>query len=557
MPGSPPLSSNVGSPHGSGHDLDGMGTRFGNTLDEKLDAFLSKICTLRNADRSNSCSHDMDVPYGFTYLETLGDFATRLSEMEQNFSALTARMCKIETYTASASNVSGSARSWPTLKQVDGSTAGGSHGPGSSDDHRNTRRRLDTSSSTDDEQSRSAVLQRFPCEQYLQGITKWIDTLWDESNMQTCNKPFRIHCKAGSVSVRLVFETRDKCQDFVAQHKDDGIPCAINSPFCRPSTPVTVRQSRSIEDREIGKQFAPLWKVLAEQLKVLFPDEEDAASKIVETELENRFSSLLHLVVDKSLPLLHLICLFLVFRLRCCNRFSLKPTGLMCDGCPLASPLFRRLAGRGLFFFWFLLRWVLHLAAFVIPGFTEHRSSFSFREDSLDDCGRPCDPLSCLLFSALWLRCSPTILVQETPSVKNVDTTCSTTSLFGDATCLPVGPMSLDWPVHPCGRSDPSGPSLPPGALSGAQQRGAFPAIGYSRWRQGALHAQAQILQRATGWDGCGPFLSEALRCITWNTRGLVGSVFTRQRNTESKLNYLKQLLDNNIICLQEVHGKD
>ena len=28
-----------------------------------------KICTLRNADRSNSCSHDMDVPYGFTYLE--------------------------------------------------------------------------------------------------------------------------------------------------------------------------------------------------------------------------------------------------------------------------------------------------------------------------------------------------------------------------------------------------------------------------------------------------------------------------------------------------------
>ena len=26
---------------------------------------------------------------------------------------------------------------------------------------------------------------------------------------------------------------------------------------------------------EIGKQFAPLWKVLAEQLKVLFPEEDD------------------------------------------------------------------------------------------------------------------------------------------------------------------------------------------------------------------------------------------------------------------------------------------
>ena len=69
LPGSPPLSSNVGSPHGSGHDLDGMGTRSGITMGEKLDALLSKICTLRIADRSNSCSHGMDVPYGFTFLE--------------------------------------------------------------------------------------------------------------------------------------------------------------------------------------------------------------------------------------------------------------------------------------------------------------------------------------------------------------------------------------------------------------------------------------------------------------------------------------------------------
>ena len=94
--------------------------------------------------------------------------------------------------------------------------------------------------------------------------------------MQACNKPFRIHCKAGSVlSVRLVFETRGKCQDLIARYKDDGIPSAINSPFCRTSTTITVRQSRSIENREIGKQIAPLWKVLAEQLKVLFLEEDD------------------------------------------------------------------------------------------------------------------------------------------------------------------------------------------------------------------------------------------------------------------------------------------
>ena len=84
----PASSSNFGSPNGSGSDLDGMGTRRGITTDEKL--------------------------------------------------------CKDETYSASASNVPGSARSWPSVEQVDGSTAAGSHGPGSFDDNRNTRRRLDT-----------------------------------------------------------------------------------------------------------------------------------------------------------------------------------------------------------------------------------------------------------------------------------------------------------------------------------------------------------------------------------------------------------------------------
>ena len=42
--------------------------------------------------------------------------------------------------------------------------------------------------------------------------------------MSAHNKLVRIQCKAGSVSVRLVFETRAKCQDFVARYKDDGIP---------------------------------------------------------------------------------------------------------------------------------------------------------------------------------------------------------------------------------------------------------------------------------------------------------------------------------------------
>ena len=117
-----------------------------------------------------------------------------------------------------------------------------------------------------------------------------------------------------------------------------------------------------------------------------------SASKIAETALENQFSNLLHLVADKRLLLLHLICLFLVFRLRYYNGFSLKPTGLRCDGRSLASPLLRRLAGRGAFFCSFLIRWVLHLAFSLIRGGAMHESASCSREDALGDCGHHAIP---------------------------------------------------------------------------------------------------------------------------------------------------------------------
>ena len=299
----------------------------------------------------------------------------------------------------------------------------------------------------------------------------------------------------------------------------------------------------------------PLWNELADQLKVLFlmqmikvysssprsiPAHKSSASKIAEKDLENPFSNLLHLVADKRLCLLHLTCLFLVFRMRCYNGFSLKPTGLMCDGCSLASPFFRRLAGRGAFFCGFQFRWILHFVFHLISCVAFHESSSCSKGDSLGDCGRPCDPLSCLLFTALWLRCSQTLQVHEIPSTKDVDLTCTVTSLFRAVTCLPIRPMSLDWNVHPFGRSDSSRASLPPDAPRDGLRRVARPAPERSRWRQGTLQAQSQILQRTGGWDGCDFCLSEGLRCITWNTRGLVGSVFSRQRHSESKLNYLK-----------------
>ena len=129
---------------------------------------------------------------------------------------------------------------------------------------------------------------------------------------------------------------------------------------------------------------------------------------------------------------------------------------------------------------------------------------------------RPCDPLSCLLFSDLWLQSHQSILVQETQSAKDTDMTCSKWLLIKATTCLQVGPMSFDWLVDPFARFDFSRSSLSPEVPSDEQQRGAFPASTRFCWRQDALQAQPQILQRTTRWDGCGPFLSEGLRCITY-----------------------------------------
>ena len=101
-------------------------------------------------------------------------------------------------------------------------------------------------------------LLRLPCEQYHTGVTNWINNVWEKFNVPSSTRPVRVHCKTGSLSVRLVFETRAKCQDFVARYKDDGVPYEVDSPFCQSRTSITVRLSKSLEDREIGKQIAPL-----------------------------------------------------------------------------------------------------------------------------------------------------------------------------------------------------------------------------------------------------------------------------------------------------------
>ena len=178
-----------------------------------------------------------------------------------------------------------------------------------------------------------------------------------------------------------------------------------------------------------------------------------SALKIEETELENWCSNLPLLEMDNCLPLLHLTCLFLVFLVKCCNGFSLRPTMSVCDGRLIASLPFCRLACRGALFRDFPFRWVLHFVLSLTRGVTVHETASCPREVSLYECGRPRDALSCF-FSALWLRCNQSILVQETQSAKDIDMTCSKMFPIKATTYLQVGRVSLDWLVDPFARFD-------------------------------------------------------------------------------------------------------
>ena len=363
---------------------------------------------------------------------------------------------------ASASNVSGSARSWPSLEQVDASTATGSDGPGSSDENRNTRRRLDTSTSPYDEQARRDVLLRFPCAQYLTGVTECINNVLENSGIAPHNRPTRILCKAGSVSARIVFETRAKCQKFVARYKDDGIPHEIDTVLWTSKTTILVRHSRSVEDRETGKQFMPLWKAFAEELRILFPGGDDKGSFVVPAldarsqvlSIKDRRNGvgkpvfkLAPLEVDKHLPLFLLTCAFLVLLVKRYNVFSLKPARTGCDGRSFASPLDCRMAGRGALFRGFPFRWGLHIVLSLVHSVSLRVMKARSEEDHLNECIRPCDNAADFFFTAIWLQRSRSKLIQDIQPARNLDMTCHNALISEVTTCSKMEHLFLEWPM--------------------------------------------------------------------------------------------------------------
>ena len=96
--------------------------------------------------------------------------------------------------------------------------------------------------------------------------------------------------------------------------------------------------------------------------------------------------------------------------------------------------------------------------------------------------------------------------------------------------------MFFEWPVIPPGGLDQSSPSPSWGA-----------ALQPPEIQRVRLGGNACVLLRKAVFDVS----------VTWNLRGLLGSPSSSQSSREKKHNYLTRLTrSNDIICLQEVHGK-
>ena len=113
------------------------------------------------------------------------------------------------------------------------------------------------------------------------------------------------------------------------------------------------------------------------------------------------------------------------------------------------------------------------------------------------------------------------------------------------------------WPLAPLGRADHTSLSPSREIPYDGHLEDVFVAPPHLRWTRDALQP-TEIQRRCLDRHTCAHIPVGSLRCVTWNTRGFVGSTFSSQLSRERKHNYFGRLTKNNdIICLQEIHGKD
>ena len=117
--------------------------------------------------------------------------------------------------------------------------------------------------------------------------------------------------------------------------------------------------------------------------------------------------------------------------------------------------------------------------------------------------------------------------------------------------------MSLEWPLAPSGGLAQSSHSLSQEDANGDRPENAPLGLPHLRWRRDALQPPEVQRDRLAG-NTCVHIPDGGFRCITWNTKGLLGSPASWQHSRERKHIYLtRHAKDNDIICLQETHGKD
>ena len=157
VPQLPAFFSTMDSPSCFLLDFEEVGGRPTSTMEANFEVMLTKRLAHFQIHFAALVSIPMLVQ-GFTRFEntilslaqSVAYITNKISNVDQAVDGVAVRVAALEVGAASASSGSGSESSWNVLGHGDGSTATGSlgsHGPGSSDDNRNTKRRFDTFSS--------------------------------------------------------------------------------------------------------------------------------------------------------------------------------------------------------------------------------------------------------------------------------------------------------------------------------------------------------------------------------------------------------------------------
>ena len=79
-----------------------------------------------------------------------------------------------------------------------------------------------------------------------------------------------------------------------------------------------------------------------------------------------------------------------------------------------------------------------------------------------------------------------------------------------------------------------------------------------NKYRRLVIMSSVTMQRGCLDWNTCAHIPERGLRCVTWNTRGLLGSPSSSQSSRERKHNcFIRLTRSNDIISLQEIHGKD